>query len=227
MSEMTVTRDFRLTFDEEAFRNVHGPGLEHPGLRARLARLLDEVSEIVEPAGCYRAYRIEALMHERLHLAGGARIGAGPVASVVAGAEELYVALCTVGPALDERVREYRARGRHFEMQLLDEIGSFAVGQIRGQLYERVQGELTERGWRLSSPLSPGESTWPMREQRIIFRLLDATEVGIELGPADLMSPSKSLSLVFGAGSAEMGSEGLTNCDFCTIKDRCRYSASR
>ena len=227
MTEMTVTRDFRLVFDEEAFRELHGPGLERPALRARLARVLDEVGAIVDPVGCYRAYPIEALVHERFHLAGGARIGGGPVASVVAGAEELYIALCSVGATLDERVREYRARGRYFEMLVLDELGSWAVDQMRHQLYDRVQAEMAERGWRTSSPLSPGESAWPIREQRIIFKLLDAAEIGVELGPACLMSPLKSLSLVFGAGGRAMGSEGLTNCDFCSIKDSCRYATTR
>ena len=227
MSELAVTSDFRLSFDEDAFLKLHGPGLERPVLRARLAGLLDEVGALAAPAACYRAYGIEAILHERLQLAGGTRIGSGPVASVVAGAEELYVALCTIGPALDKRVRENQAAGRYFDMLMLDEIGSWAVDQVRQQLYEGIQAQLAERGWRTSSPLAPGESTWPMREQRIIFKLLDAERVGIELGPADLMSPLKSLSLIFGAGEREMGSEGLTNCDFCSIQDRCRYAAAR
>ena len=227
MSELTVTSDFQLAFDEDAFLKLHGPGLERPALRSKLARLLDEAGALAAPAACHRAYGIERLLHERLQLAGGTRIGSGPVASVVAGAEELYVALCTIGPALDERVREYQERGRHVEMLILDEIGSWAVDQMRHQLYESIQAQLAGHGWRTSSPLSPGESTWPIREQRIIFKLLDATQVGIELGPSDLMSPFKSLSLIFGAGSREMGSEGLTNCDFCSIQESCRYAATR
>jgi len=111
--------------------------------------------------------------------------------AVVAGAEELFVAVCTAGPALDERIREYRERGRYLQMLLLDELGSWAVDQLRQQLYERVQVELAERGWRTSSPLSPGESDWPMREQRIIFKLLDTAEIGVTLGPNFMMSPQK------------------------------------
>jgi len=228
MSELTVvTSDFQLAFDEDAFLKLHGPGLERPVLRSRLARLLDEAGALAAPAACYRAYAVERVLHERLELAGGTRIGSGPVASVVAGAEELYVALCTIGPALDGRIREYQARGQHFEMLMLDEIGSWAVDQVRQQLYERVHVELAERGWRTSSPLSPGESVWPIREQRIIFKLLDAAQLGIALGSSYLMSPMKSLSVVFGAGSEPMGVEGLTNCDFCTIQDHCRYAAAR
>src|SRR3972149_4197736 len=72
-------------------------------------------------------------------VAGGIRMGGRAVGRVVGGAEELYVALCTIGPALDERVREKRAQGRYLEMLLLDELGSWAVDQVRQQLYERIE----------------------------------------------------------------------------------------
>lgn len=227
MSELTVRRDFQLSLDEDAFLQLRGPGLERPALRSKLTRLLEEMATIAAPAACYRSYPIERFLHERLELAGGTRIGSGPVTTVVGGAEELYVALCTIGTAVDERVRSYQADGRHFEMLIFDEIGSWAVDQVRQRIYSDVQAQLAETGRRTSSPLSPGESSWPIREQRIIFKLLDATQVGIELGQGDLMSPMKSLSMIFGAGSREMGSEGLTNCDFCSIQDRCQHAARR
>jgi hypothetical protein len=110
-------------------------------------------------------------------------------------------------------------------MLLLDELGSLAIDQVRTQLYERVQAELVERAWHLSSPLSPGESAWPLREQRIIFKLLDAATIDVALGANDMMRPLKSLSLAFGAGAGPLGSEGLTRCHFCSIRDRCRYAA--
>ena len=240
---MIITRDFQCSFDEAAFLELHGPGLDAPGLRPKLAAALDEIESLVEPAACFDSYPIEQVLHDRLQLAGGAKIGGGPVMAAVAGAEELFVggpvmaavagaeelvvALCTAGPAIDERIREYRERGRYLQMLLLDELGSWAVDQLRQQLYERVQVELAERGWRTSSPLSPGESDWPMREQRIIFKLLDTAEIGVALGPSYMMSSQKSLSVVFGGGAQEMGSEGLTNCDFCSIQDRCRFTKTR
>jgi hypothetical protein len=222
---MVVTTDFRLVLDEAAISTVLPAGLDRPGLRRRLVTVLEDLETLAAPAACYEAYPIERILHERLELAGGARIGCGPLTSVIAGAEELYVAVCTLGGALDERIRTYRDGGRYVEMLLLDELGSWAVDQVRTQLYERVQAELTERGWHLSSPLSPGESAWPMREQRIIFKLLDATTIDVTLEASDLMRPLKSLSLAFGAGAGRLGAEGLTRCHFCSIRDRCRYAA--
>ncbi|HLG09762.1 MAG TPA: hypothetical protein VI409_13920 [Gaiellaceae bacterium] len=222
---MIVTTDFRLVLDEAAISTVLPAGLDRPGLQRRLATVLEDLETVAAPTACYDAYPIERILHERLELASGTRIGCGQLASVIAGAEELYVAVCTLGGGLDERIRTYRAENRYVEMLLLDELGTWAVDHVRTQLYERVQAELGDRGWHLSSPLSPGESAWPIREQRIIFRLLDTAKIDVTLGASDLMRPLKSLTLAFGAGAQELGTEGLSRCHFCSIRDRCRYAA--
>jgi hypothetical protein len=222
---MIVSSDFRIAIDEAPTDDLLPARLDRPGLRRRLEAVLDDLETLADPAACYAAFPIERVLHERLELAGGTRIGCGPLASVVGGADELYVAVCTLGGALDDRIRAYRADHRYVEMLLLDELGSWAVDQVRTQLYERVQAEVAECGWHLSSPLSPGESEWPMREQRIVFRLLDTRQIDVTLGASDLMRPIKSVSLVFGAGSQKLGTAGLSRCHYCSIRDRCRYAA--
>ena len=224
---MIVLRDFQLAIDEAPIAEILPGRLDRPALRRRVDAALADLEALAAPAACYEVHAIEAMLHDRLQLAGGRRIGSWALSSIVAGADELYLAVCTLGDALDVRIREHRAEGRALEMLVLDELGSWAVDQVRMQLYERAAAELAERGLRTSSPLSPGESDWPLREQRIIFKLVDATQIGVTLGAGDLMQPVKSLTLAFGAGSRQLGSEGLTNCDFCSIQDRCRHAAAR
>jgi hypothetical protein len=219
---MTVLADLGVVFDERALRSVHEPGLGRPAVRRRL-----EAQALISPIASYELFPIEALAHSRVRLAGGTTIGGGAVVSVIAGAEQLVVALCTIGHALELRAREHRAAGRYFEMLILDDLGSWAVDELRRKVYERVQAQAAERGWRLSSPLAPGESDWSIRDQRTIFRLLAREEVGISLSSRFVMSPLKSHSLVFGAGPSPMGAEGLTTCEVCSIQDRCRFAATR
>jgi hypothetical protein len=216
--------DFELAVDDAAIGGILPAGVERPGLRRRLESAIEDLEAFVAPAACYKAHPIERTLHERVELAGGTRIGCGLLTSVVAGAEELYVAVCTLGAALDERIRAHRDGGRYVEMLLLDELGSWAIDQVRTQLYERVEAELADRGYRPSSALSPGEAAWPLREQRIFFELLDPSQIGVTLETGDLMQPLKSLSLAFGAGTGELGSEGVDRCHYCSIRDRCRYA---
>lgn len=222
---MTVMTGFELAFEDA--REAVMPGqLERPGMRRRFDSALADLEEVAEPAACYEAHAIERVLHERLELAGGVRIGSGPLTSVVAGADELYVAVCTLGVALDERIRQHRDEGRYLEMLLLDELGSWAVDQVREQLYARISDEVSACGRHLGGALSPGESSeWPIREQRRLFRLVDAAQIGVTLGPGDLMSPIKSISIVCGAGGEPLSGAAVSRCHYCSIRDRCRYAA--
>ena len=42
-----------------------------------------------------------------------------------------------------------------------------------------------------------------------------------------VMSPIKSLSLIVGIGPGPLGVEGGSNCDFCTIRERCAHRRLR
>jgi hypothetical protein len=221
---MIVADGFDLSFDDAGARRIVPGGLDRPALRRRLTSTLDEMQAFVRPAACYESFAIERVLHERLQLAGGIRIGGGELTTVMGGATELYLAVCTLGGEIDERIRAHRARGRYVEMLLLDELGSWAIDQVREQLYVRLQKELADRNWRASSPLSPGSSAWSIREQRIIFRLLDAAQIGVSLQAGDLMRPQKSLSMAVGAGAGQLGAEGFTRCHYCSIRERCRFS---
>jgi hypothetical protein len=64
-------------------------------------------------------------------------------------------------------------------------------------------------------------------EQAVIFKLLDAGRIGVSLTPSLVMRPIKSLSLIVGLGSGPLGVEGGSNCDFCTIRERCAYRHRR
>ena len=225
---MQVKRDFEILFDEKTYIDYHGDRfarlLENPRTQAKFVSALAEAAEVCRPAACYDSFPIEKFMHDRLLLAGGVRIGGGPVTQVVGGAEELVVAVCTVGPAVDARIKAYHSEKERFKMMILDELASWAVDQVRLQMVVHLAGEFGAQGWRTSTCLSPGESSWSVSEQEIIFKLLDTAPIGVSLNESCVMSPLKSLSLIVGAGPKPMGVEGLSNCDFCSLKDRCRYS---
>ena len=227
---MHITHDFTLAFDMDEYVSFHGQQyarlLARPAVRAEVESVFAEVGDVVRPAACWDVFAIEGFVHDRVRLAGGATLGGGPVVEVVCGAEALALAVVTVGPAVDERIRQLNAERQRFQALVLDELASWAVDQVRQQLYAQMSAAFQARGWRTSTFLSPGESAWSVREQRIFFKLLDASQIGVSLNDSYLMTPLKSLSLMCGAGSQPLGVEGLTNCDFCSIKDRCTFARS-
>lgn len=227
---MFIKRDFDLTFDPAEYlesQTEHFARLvERPAIRPRFEKALEEIPALVEPAACYDSFPISEYLHDRVILENGVRIGGGPVVDVVHGAEEMIVGVCTIGPKVDARIKEYRENDQ-FTMMILDELASWATDQVRRQLYTFLQDEAKAHGWRTSSMLSPGESEWSVGDQTTLFKLVDAREIGVTLTDSCIMRPLKSLSLIVGTGSNEMGEEGLTNCEFCSIRDRCRYRLQR
>ena len=228
---MEIRRDWPISFDEGAFVAAQGGSfarlLQQPAKLDTFREALAAVQQAIEPAACWASFPIQKILHEKLVLANGVRIGGGPVVAVVGGAEELIVAVCTVGPAADRLVKEAQQARQLFKAMLLSDLASWAVDTIRQGLCLWLEEQAHEQGLRVSAPLSPGESVWSVADQAVIFSLLDTRQIGVSLSPSMVMTPIKSLSLIIGVGSQPMGVEGASNCDFCTIKERCNYRAQR
>lgn len=224
---MQIKRDWTITLDELRIRREMGQVLARvfktPKLFAVLLEELAEAQQLVEPAACWETFPVREIRHGKVVLGNGTVIGGGPVAAVVGGADELVVAVCTVGSRISERIEAYSREKGLFRGMMLSDLASYAVDLVRQELCERIEDEAKAKGLHVSTPLSPGESEWSVREQATIFSLLDASPIGVTLTPSMVMRPLKSLSLIMGIGSRPMGSEGGTNCDFCTIRDRCAH----
>jgi hypothetical protein len=228
---MQTKTDWTITLDEERITREMGQSfarvLTNPKLRSVFREELTEAQQLIEPAACWETVPVREVRHERLVLSNGTRIGGGPVAAVIGGADDLVVAICTVGPRISERVDTYSREKDLFRGMVLSDLASYAVDMVRQELCELIEEEAGRRSLHVSTPLSPGESEWPLSEQATIFSLVDAGPIGVSLSSSMVMRPLKSLSLILGVGSRPMGSEGGTNCDFCTIRDRCAYRRSR
>lgn len=228
---MQIKHDWTITFDEEQFITFHGDSfarlLQNPARRDALRQAVAEMAEAVQPAACWDTFPIQKVMHEKLVLANGLRIGGGPVVPVIGGAESLMVAICTVGPAADRVIAAAQKQKELFKTMILNDLAAWAVDMVRQQLCLQFETETRRQGLRVSAPLSPGESVWPIKEQAILFALLDARQIGVSLSPSMVMTPLKSLSMIMGFGAKPMGVEGASNCDFCSIKERCNYRRLR
>jgi hypothetical protein len=228
---MCIKRDWSIAIDEEEYMVLMGDSfgrlLKNPGKLDTFQAALKEIEESIEPVACWDRFPIQKFLHDKLVLANGVGIGGGPVVSVVGGAEELIVAVCSVGSAVDRLIEEAQQARQLFKALVLNDMAAWAVDMVRQQLCLWLEGEAKEQRYHISAPLSPGESVWSVEDQAVIFSLLDASQIKVSLSPSMVMSPVKSLSLILGIGSQPVGVEGASNCDFCTIKDRCAYQRLR
>ena len=228
---MTVERGLKVELDEARISGMQGSSLARvlarPGGRESWEGALADARSLIEPAAAWTYFPVAEIRHRSVVLGGGARLVGGPVAEVVAGASELAVAVCTIGQAVNTRIREHQQARKLLRGLLLDELGSWAVDNVRQQVCRRLQVEAESAGLRVSTSLSPGESEWPLEDQVVLFSLLDAHPIGVSLGPTMLMTPLKSLSFIMGRGNRLTGRESGSHCDFCTMRERCTYRCMR
>jgi len=223
---MPILRDWNLEIDADMVLRGQGadPRLvraRHPALVALAEQALADGRPLLQPAVAYRQLPVESLRHERLTLAGGAILTGPLVAQHLGAAQQVVVALCTIGEALEQRVSELFAREPTCALAL-DGLGSAAVEALATAACQHFASLAAAAGLQTSLPLNPGLSGWPLEEgQRQIFALLDGQQIGVTLTASSLMLPRKSTSFVLGLGHGL--ASGGKPCGYCHLRETCRY----
>ena len=226
MADQIVIHDWQLNIDADLV--LRGQGADPAVIRARKPRLVEiaeravqEGSTLLEPAVVYRFAPIETVKHERLVLADGAPFTGALIARHLSPARYLAVIVCTIGAAIDERISALMP-GDPAQALALDGLGSAAVEALGAELCARLERDAARVGHCTSVPISPGMAGWPVDVgQPQIFSNLDAGAIGVTLTASAQMIPRKSTSLVLGFAPTPF--EAGTPCDFCALRNTCRY----
>jgi hypothetical protein len=191
-----------------------------PALAAVAERALEEGTPLLDPKLLYRQLPIARRTHERILFENGSAIRGALIARHLARADEVVILLCTVGHALEARVAELLDEDMVFALAL-DGLGSAGVEALAQSACATFEQQARAAGLEVSVPLSPGMIDWPVEQgQPQIFELLEADQIGVQLTPAMVMRPKKSLSMVLGVGAAMIAG---SSCDYCSMQATCRY----
>jgi len=225
---MKVLRDLDLELDMTFVLWCQGEdpkGQLSPEQQANLNReLLRESRHLLEPSIIYDLFALPGVQEQAVILKGGATFHGHLLADRFVLAQEVALALCTIGGNLDDRVSAYRAEGDEVRAVLLDGIGIAAVGELAEKAHELILDVAKERGWRASAPFQPGQLDWPLEDHSVFFDLLPAEKLGLSLDSHYLMIPSKSVSLAVGLGEEMLPLAMDRACKYCPLADGCRFS---
>ena len=155
---------------------------------------------LAEPAALYRPLPLKEIARNRVHCEGGPLLEGQFLAHCFEGASEAVFLVVTIGPALEERVRELFAEGKSVEAFVLDAVGSAAAMNAFGQVANRIFQEAADRGWKAGLCLRPGQSYWDITGQRAVFQVVPAESIGVQLLESCFMVPQKSQSAVIPLG---------------------------
>ncbi len=134
----------------------------------------------------------------------------------------LGLAVCTIGDAVEDRIKNLFEE-REFPLAfMLDSLGSVAVERLAESLHRQVCEERLAHGLKVTPRESPGYARWAIEEQRKVFDLLPADTIGVGLNPYCIMTPRKSISFAVGIGpEARMGTTS-SPCQACDMRG-CAY----
>ena len=136
--------------------------------------------------------------------------------------DEITAGVCTIGDALEGRVSAlWEARELPLSM-MLDSVGSGAVESLAEYVNDLLCQEGIARGIKVTNRVSPGYGGWDVAEQRLLWRVCPGDAVGVTINDACFMTPTKTITILVGAGPAARVDDYFSQCARCWMRD-CAY----
>ncbi|MFQ5722819.1 MAG: hypothetical protein ACE5GI_10045 [Candidatus Aminicenantales bacterium] len=110
-------------------------------------------------------------------------------------AEKVALCICTIGPEVEREIEELMQKNEMLEALILDALASEAAEEVARQSDRILAQKARELDLWPSKRFSPGYKPWPLEEQKFIFSMIPAEEIGVKLNPNSwMMVPRKSIS---------------------------------
>jgi hypothetical protein len=182
---------------------------------------------LITPRVAWRRLAVLSLRHHTLYVGRPpGRLTGAPIVERLAGACEVVVFVCTIGPQLEDKVSSVFAEDPALAVAL-DALGSAAVQNLSSLARARIEAQAAARGWAATPPVSPGEPQWPVDVgQAQVFALVRTSLIGVSLTSAGMMRPQKSASAVIGQGP-DISALDWDVCEHCSMAEVCRYRQAR
>ena len=180
--------DFRVSADpNEVLRLLGYRRNKKPnGALAELVQESEREAEtLVRPSGVFSLFEMESF----------------PKGSFLSGmfadkspAIKIALAVCTIGPKLEEIVSNYSSSGQLTRALIIDAAGSSLTEAACDFVNEKICQRAVELSLHPAARISPGYGHWKIEEQGIIFELLPTDSIGVSLTDSYVMIPRKSVS---------------------------------
>lgn len=200
-----------------------------PGLSPARARLRDEAlallerEDVVQPGYCFRIVPLDEPAGSPLR-AGGEDLPADRLLPESGELTALACGACTLGPALEVRIRGLFGERQAALAVALDEVANDLVLALGRRLLDRMLMEARRRGLTMAGELRAGDPGLEISAQPAVLRLAQAERIGVALHGGHLLTPIKSGTVVCGIGR-DLPASSWSRCDDCPSAPRCRLRA--
>jgi hypothetical protein len=213
----------RVDRDEVLRFQGYKKGIDIPD--ATVFSLFDEAlalgESLVEPRVVYRGSRVTGRGPDLIE-AGGERLRIPEIGRLWGPLEAVGAGICTVGSAIEDRVRELWDRRELPLAVMLDSVGSAAVESLAEYANDLLCQAAIPAGLKVTNRVSPGYAGWDTAEQAALFRICHGGPIGVALNESCVMTPGKSISFLVGVGPEARVDHYFTQCRRCWMSD-CAY----
>jgi hypothetical protein len=224
-SEPVVLKGLPLSIDRDEVLRFQGyqKGVDVPSAEvlAIFAEALELGERLMAPRLVYRAAPVTGLGADRIE-AGGESLHIPQIGRLWGPIEAVGAGICTVGDAIETRVRElFEARELPLAV-MLDSVGSAAAESLAEYANDLLCQAAIPDGLRVTNRISPGYAGWDTAEQARLFRLCPGRGIGVTLNASCFMTPAKTISWLVGVGREARVDHYFTQCRRCWMRD-CAY----
>jgi len=191
-------------------------------LREIMAQEIQEAYRLIYPRAVYIELEVTETLGSEIRLSNGLAIRVGRALRIWEGLDYLAVALGTIGPALEDKVNDLFNLGEYPSAVMLDSIGSVAADSVADQVNYLICDKAARAGIMVGPRLSPGYGAWELKEQEMLFNLLPAQSIGVQLTESYVMIPRKAVSFCVGMGKKLATRADNLRCRHCS-KRQCQY----
>jgi len=192
---------------------------------APVLALFDEAlalgESLMEPRAVYRAARVTGQGPDVIQ-AGGEALHIPEIGRLWGTLEAVGAGICTVGRAIEDRVRELWEDRELPLAMMLDSVGSAAVESLAEYVNDLLCQAAIPSSMRVTNRVSPGYAGWDTVEQVALFRLCPGLPIDVTLNDSCVMVPGKSISILVGIGPEARVDHYFTQCRRCWMRD-CDY----
>jgi len=172
-------------------------------------------------------YLLAGINGDLLCLESGIAFHGSAVTQFLAGARQIAAVVSTIGPRLETKVDKYFAHDEQLRGLILDDIGTAALDSLTMEICQFMKRVASTQGYEAGGPLSPGQLDWPLIEQRQLFQLVPADQIGVRLTSSGMMVPRKSISMVIGMGAKIRTWTQAEICARCSLRETCSIECTR
>lgn len=224
MDALRVLDDIPLAIDPDEVLRFQGykAGVDIPS--ADVTALFDEAlalgRRLMTPRAVLRTLAVSR-DGDRLR-GGGVTLTIPRIAERWGAVETITAGVCTIGDALERRASDlWEARELPLAM-MLDSVGSGAVESLAEYVNDQLCAEGIAGGVKVTNRVSPGYGGWDVAEQALLWRLCPGDAVGVTLNETCFMTPTKTITILVGAGPAARVDDYFAQCARCWMRD-CAY----